>query len=224
MKFTDNLWNEIEPIYDAILELPFIRELTAGTLSEEIFLFYLKQDTLYLADYSRALSLAGIRSDSNEQARQFLNFATNAIDVERKLHGEFYEQLDAGTQLHKSPSCFSYTNFLLATATMKDNAVAIAALLPCFWIYREVGLHIYENAAPDNPYQDWIDTYAGEEFNEGVEKAIAITDRVAEEEPESRRDQMTHAFVRSSQLEWKFWDSAYKMEQWKHQPKNAIPA
>ncbi len=98
MKFTDNLWNEIEPIYDTILELPFIRELTAGTLSEEIFLFYLKQDTLYLADYSRALSLAGIRSDSNDQARQFLNFATNAIDVERKLHGEFYEQLDAGAQ------------------------------------------------------------------------------------------------------------------------------
>ncbi|WP_138432051.1 thiaminase II [Fodinibius saliphilus] len=224
MEFTDKLWQEIEPIYDHILELPFIKELTDGTLSEEVFTFYLKQDTLYLSDYSRALSLAGIRSDSNEQARQFLNFATNAIDVERELHGEFYEKLDAGSPLQKSPSCFAYTNYLLATATMRDNAIAIAALLPCFWIYREVGLHIYEHAALENPYQDWINTYAGEKFNDSVEKAIAITNRVAEEEPNRRRKQMIHAFVRSSQMEWKFWDSAYEMEQWPRQPKNAVPA
>lgn len=224
MKFTDQLWKEIEPIYEDILALPFIKELTEGTLSEEVFLFYLKQDTLYLADFSRALSLAGIRSENNEQARQFLSFATNAIDVERKLHGKYFEQLGADEQLEKSPSCFSYTNFLLATATTKNNAVAIASLLPCFWIYREVGLHIYKNTVPDNPYQEWINTYAGEQFNESVEKAIAITNRVANEEPESRREQMVQAFARSSQLEWQFWDSAYNMEQWSRQSPNAIPA
>lgn len=224
MKFTDQLWRKIEPIYDAILKLPFITELTEGTLPKDKFLFYMKQDTLYLSDYSKALSLAGIRADRNEHTRQFLDFATNAIDVERKLHGKFYEQFDAGMEVRKSPSCFSYTNFLLSTATMEDNAVTFAALLPCFWIYREVGLHIYENSAPDNPYEEWIDTYAGEKFNEGVEKAIAITDEVAAEEPEKRRLEMVHAFVRSSQLEWKFWDSAYRLEEWEQQPAERIPA
>ena len=224
MKFTDQLWDKITPIYQAILEMPFIQELTDGTLPQEKFLFYMRQDTLYLADYSKALSLAGIRADHNEHTRQFLDFATNAIDVERELHGEFYEKFDAGLEIKKSPSCFSYTNFLLSTATMKDNAVTFAALLPCFWIYREVGLQIYENSAADNPYQKWINTYAGEEFNEGVEKAIAITDEVAAEEPESRRKEMEHAFVRSSQLEWMFWDSAYRMEEWAQQPADRIPA
>lgn len=224
MKFTEQLWDRITPIYNAVLELPFISELTDGSLPEEKFLFYMKQDTLYLSDYSKALSMAGIRADSNDHTREFLNFATNAISVERKLHGQFYEQFNSGVDVQKSPTCFSYTNFLLSTAMMNDNAVSIAALLPCFWIYREAGLHIYENAAPENPYQEWIDTYAGEEFNESVEKAIAITDEVAREEPESRRQEMMHAFVRSSQLEWMFWDSAYKMEQWAHHPKEAIPA
>lgn len=224
MKFTDQLWNKITPIYNAILDMPFIQELTEGTLPQDKFLFYMRQDTLYLADYSKALSLAGIRADRNEHTRQFMDFGTNTISVERELHGEFYEKFDVAEEAQKSPSCFAYTNFLLSTATVKDNAVTIAALLPCFWIYREVGLQIYENSAPDNPYQEWIETYAGEEFNEGVEKAIAITNEVAAEEPQSRRNEMEHAFVRASQLEWMFWDSAYRMEKWSQQPADRIPA
>ncbi|MDX1637981.1 MAG: thiaminase II [Balneolaceae bacterium] len=214
MKFTDELWSEIEPIYEAILELPFIRELTEGTLSEEIFLFYLKQDTLYLADFSRALSLAGIRADSTPQMYDFFKFASEAVVVERQLHQNFYEQYGTAMEPEKSPSCFAYTHFLLSTAATKDNVVNIAALLPCFWIYREVGLEIYENASDDNPYQDWIDTYAGEAFNESVDRAIEITDEVAEHESSERLEEMTAAFIKSTELEWMFWESAYRREQW----------
>ncbi|MFH5882884.1 thiaminase II [Halalkalibaculum sp. DA3122] len=214
MKFTDELWSTIEPMYDAILELPFIRELTDGTLPEDIFLFYLKQDTLYLADFSRALSLAGVRCDSTTQMYDFFKFASEAVVVERQLHQNFYEQYGTEMNPKKSPSCFSYTNFLLSTAATKDNVVNIAALLPCFWIYREVGLEIYENAAEENPYQDWIDTYAGEEFNKSVDRAIEITDEVAERESKERLEEMTEAFVKSTELEWMFWESAYRREQW----------
>lgn len=214
MKFTDELWSTIEPMYDAILELPFIRELTDGTLPEDIFLFYLKQDTLYLADFSRALSLAGVRCDSTTQMYDFFKFASEAVVVERQLHQNFYEQHGTEMDPDKSPSCFSYTNFLLSTAATKDNVVNIAALLPCFWIYREVGLEIYENAAEDNPYQEWIDTYAGEEFNKSVDRAIEITDEVAARESKERLEEMTEAFIKSTELEWMFWDSAYKKEQW----------
>lgn len=219
MKFTDELWNTIEPMYDAILELPFIQELTDGTLPEDIFLFYLKQDTLYLADFSRALSLAGIRADSTTQMYDFFKFASEAVVVERQLHQNYYEQHGTEMDPDKSPSCFSYTNFLLSTAATKDNVVNIAALLPCFWIYREVGLEIYENAAEDNPYQDWIDTYAGEEFNKSVDRAIEITDEVAKHESKARLEEMIEAFKKSTELEWMFWESAYRKEQWPLQKK-----
>lgn len=214
MKFTDQLWNCIEPIYEAILALPFIRELTDGSLPEDIFLFYLKQDTLYLADFSRALSLAGIRSDHSDHMDSFFRFAGEAVVVERQLHQNFYEKYGVDLNAEKSPSCFAYTHFLLSTAATKDNVVNIAALLPCFWIYREVGLEVYKNAPGDNPYKDWIDTYAGEEFNESVDRAIEITDQVAEEEPESRLSEMKDAFIKSTELEWMFWESAYRKEQW----------
>lgn len=214
MKFTNHLWNRIEPIYHAILEHPFIVELAEGMLSEEVFLFYLKQDTLYLADFSRALSMAGIRSDTPKQMFDFFRFAGEAVTVERQLHESFYDKHGVKMDASKTPACFAYTNFLLSTAAVKDNAVNIAALLPCFWIYREVGMEIYRKAPDDNPYKDWIDTYAGEEFNRSVSRAIQITDMVAKLESEPRKKEMEKAFVRSTQLEWMFWDSAYRQEQW----------
>ncbi|SMO34702.1 thiaminase II [Fodinibius sediminis] len=214
MKFTDQLWKEIEPIYKAILELPFITELTAGILPEEVFLFYLKQDTLYLADFSRALSLAGVRSQGSDHMNSFFRFAADVAVVEGQLHEEYYREYGVAMDAEKSPSCFAYTNFLLSTATTKDNVISIAALLPCFWIYREVGLEIYKQASKHNPYSDWINTYAGEDFNEGVNEAISITNAVAEQEPEYRREQMSDAFVKSTELEWMFWKSAYEQEQW----------
>jgi thiaminase/transcriptional activator TenA len=92
--------------------------------------------------------------------------------------------------------------------------VSVAALLPCFWIYWEVGSHLLAIARPDNPYQAWIDTYADEAFAQGVRKVIAISDRVAADATPAVRAQMLKAFVRASQLEWMFWDSAWRREAW----------
>ena len=66
----------------------------------------------------------------------------------------------------------------------------------------------------DNPYQAWIDTYADEAFAEGVRKVIAISDRIAAEATPAVRDQMHEAFARAAQLEWMFWDSAWRRETW----------
>lgn len=78
-----------------------------------------------------------------------------------------------------------------------------------------MGRHIFQNAAVNNPYQKWIDTYAGEEFSLAVDKAIEITDETARTTSENARGLMKEAFVKSCRLEWMFWDSAYSLEAWK---------
>jgi len=85
-------------------------------------------------------------------------------------------------------------------------------LLPCFWIYQEVGLHIHKNSAAENPYQKWIDTYSGVEFQDVVKNAIDLTDRVAKNANNKQLQKMEEAFITSTRLEWMFWDSAYQME------------
>ncbi len=215
MTFTGHLWNEIENIYAAILEQPFIEELTDGTLALETFKFYLQQDALYLEDFSRALALTGTKAPDSKQMLQFLEFARGAIVTERALHESYFEEYDVSMEVGRSPACFSYTNFLVLTAYHQPYEVSVAALLPCFWIYRDIGNYIYEAAKKDNPYHAWIETYSGEEFGEAVEQAIHVTEEVSRGVSEEVKECMMEHFVFSSRLEWMFWDSAYNREAWK---------
>ena len=215
--FTDRLWQEIAPIFDSILTHPFLAELADGSLSRERFIFYMQQDALYLQDFARALGLAGVRSPDAETVQKYLDFGSVAVTVERALHESYFSEFDAAEATEKAPACFAYTNYLLATASVGSYAEAVAALLPCFWIYREVGNHIYSTAVEGletNPYRRWIETYAGDSYNEAVESALSITNRVAAATTAEDRERMVTAFRTSSRLEWQFWDSAYQLEAW----------
>jgi thiaminase/transcriptional activator TenA len=214
MKFTDTLWHQIQPIYNKILEHPFNQEFIQGSLSREIFQFYLKQDSLYLLDFSRALALIGAKSTSPNRVVQFLEFAQGAIAAERGLHEQFFAEYEIEVDVPKAPGCLTYTNFLLSTAALQPDEEAIAAVLPCFWIYQEVGRYIAQHAVSNHPYQKWIDLYSGEDFAKAVASAIAIADEVAEATTPAMRERMVSAFTMSSRLEWVFWDSAYRKEQW----------
>jgi thiaminase (transcriptional activator TenA) len=218
VSFAQDAWQRIAPLYGAILDLPFNRELAAGTLSRERFTFYLLQDAHYLTYFARALAVTAARAPDNDALIQFAGSAREAVVVERALHEGFFKQYGISAAeaaaAEPSPTCAHYTSYLLATAYNAPYEVSVAALLPCFWIYWEVGKHLLGTAQPDNPYQAWIGTYADEAFAEGVRRVIAISDQVAEAASPTVRDEMFRAFVRAAQLEWMFWDSAYRLERW----------
>ena len=214
MKFTDLLWAEALPIFEQIQQHPFNQELKEGTLSLEKFKFYIYQDSLYLADFARALAVAGTKAGNSHELLDFLQFAQNAILVERALHLGYFKEYVIDYQSGKAPGCFAYTNYLMATSAFESYEVAVAALLPCFWIYKQIGDYIYANQATPNPYQNWINAYAGEDFAHSVQKALDICDQLAENASESTRKKMIEAYVTASRLEYVFWDSAYRLESW----------
>jgi thiaminase/transcriptional activator TenA len=214
LAFARRLWEAAATIYEAILLLPFNRELTAGTLDPAIFRFYIFQDSLYLADFARALAITGSRAPMTDDALTFFRFAEGAIVVEQALHEIYFDEFGVPVGLDQSPTCAHYTSFLLAAASQRSYEEAVAALLPCFWIYREVGHTIHRQAAPDNPYRRWIDTYAGDEYSAAVDRAIAETAKAAGQASRSAEVRMVDAFVTSARLEWMFWDSAYRLETW----------
>ena len=217
MTFTDDLWKSTSTVYDHILRHPFMAELTDGSLARERFLFYMKQDALYLRDFSRALALTGSRLPDADAAQAFMGFAHGVFTVERQLHEAYFEEYQQSLDADAAPACFAYTQFLLAAATTESHRVAAAALLPCFWIYREVGNEIVRRAQhglANNPYARWIEMYSGEGYDESVTRAIAVVEALGQETQEPERIAMQKAFERSVRLEWMFWDSAYRMEQW----------
>ena len=198
MTFSQNAWSSVESIYQAIIDHPFNLELAAGTLDREKFQFYMKQDALYLVDFARALALSASKAPNPNDLVLLLEFSKGAIVAEKSLHEYYFEHFDITLDVERAPSCFTYTHFLIASVSHHGYETGIAALLPCFWIYREVGKHIHANSEPGNPYQQWIDTYSGDEFATIVQNAIDLTDRVAEEANKNQRAAMQEAFIISA--------------------------
>jgi len=218
MSFSKQAWARITPLYDKILAMPFNQELAAGTLSRERFIFYMLQDAHYLIYFGKALATTGAKAPDPEAMIQLTRSAEECVVVERGLHEGFFKDFGInGAQAaaaKPSPTCSHYIHYLVSTAHNAPYEVSVAALLPCFWIYQEVGKHLLAIAKPDNPYQAWIDTYADDDFAELVVKVIDITDRLASETTPAMREQMVAAFEQASILEWMFWDSAYRLETW----------
>ena len=217
-QFSRVAWERNARAYETIRTMPFNAELAAGTLSEARFKHYITQDAHYLIGFGRALTLAAAKAPSPERLIQFAKSAEGAIVVERALHGSFFEKYgitaEAFNATPLSPACHHYVSYLLATAYAEPYEVLLGALLPCFWIYAEVGRNIHARAAAANPYQAWIDTYAGEQFHAAVRATIEAADEAAAGASPQLQDRMHQAFTRATQLEWMFWDSAYRLERW----------
>lgn len=203
---------DISPIFKAICQHEFIQQLINGSLNKAVFQFYIQQDRLYLSVYKKLLAAIGSQSESNEDCQFFLTSATGVLAVEQALHQQ-YASNQASTQ--PSPSCELYTGFLARMVYTQPLPVAMAAVLPCFTIYKAVGDYILRQPQVEkNPYQDWINTYGGEEFAHATARAIEITNRHAENSNTKTLEQMNSAFIKAAKLEWMFWNSAFKQEQW----------
>ena len=218
MPFSREAWDRNAALYETIRTMPFNAELAAGTLSEEPFKHYITQDAHYLVGFGRALTLAAAKAPNPDRLVQFAKGAEVAVLVERALHGSFFTQFGIGPEAFQAtpltPTCHHYVSYLLATAHHEPYEVILGAMLPCFWIYAEVGKDIHARAAADNPYRDWIDTYAGEEFHAVVRAMMEAADEAAAQASPGLRDRMHAAYRRAAQLEWMFWDSAYRLERW----------
>jgi thiaminase/transcriptional activator TenA len=134
MRFSEDAWRRNAALIAAIHGLPFNRELAAGTLAPERFRFYITQDALYLARYSRVLALAAAKAPDTASLQAFAGSALGAIAVEQRLHEHYLAEFGVSpaeiAAAEPAPDCLAYTSFLLATAHQQPWPVLIAALLP----------------------------------------------------------------------------------------------
>jgi thiaminase/transcriptional activator TenA len=140
------------------------------------------------------------------------------VDVELALHEALLPKLGlSGADLDAiamSPTTTAYTSYLLATAYGGSFAQGLAAVLPCYWIYAQVGAALVERGSPDERYATWIGTYAGDEFAAVVAEVLALADRIGPDLSETESSLARNHFCLTSQYEWMFWDAAWRREQW----------
>jgi thiaminase (transcriptional activator TenA) len=216
--FSAQLWESIADIYGAILAHPFITGLTDGTLPAESFAFYVDQDALYLQGYARALAAVGSRAPTSAAVQMFARHAADALAAELELHATLLAELAITTEDVKrarpAPTNLAYTSYLLATAHTGSYAEGVGAVLPCYWIYWEVGRELLRLGSPDPRYQRWISAYAAPEYGAVVESVIAEADRIAPTVSDAERELMRRHFVTTSRYEWMFWQAGFTRESW----------
>jgi thiaminase/transcriptional activator TenA len=217
VSFSAELREASAPAWEATLGHPFVRGIGDGTLPEERFRFYVRQDFLFLTDYGRLLALGAVRAPRLEWMRRFSALAGSVLETEMDLHRQFAarwgitaEQLETE---RTAPATDAYTNFLLRTATLGDFSELVAALLPCMWSYAEIGSRLAAGGLPDHEgYAEWIMLYASDEFSELATWCRELVDGAADGVVGPGRRRMHTAFRGSTEHEIAFWDSAWRAE------------
>jgi thiaminase/transcriptional activator TenA len=216
--FSGELWDDSAGIYDAILAHPFLTGLTDGSLPPDAFAFYVVQDALYLRKYAQALETVGARAPDAAGREMFTRHAAGAIAVEQALHGSLLADLGIDPAIagasEPAPTTLAYTSYLLATASAGSYADGVSAVLPCYWIYWEVGKELLRRGSPDPRYQRWIATYGGEDFGAVVAEVLAAADTLGPGLPAAEKSRARQHFRTSSRYEWMFWDMGYRKESW----------
>jgi thiaminase/transcriptional activator TenA len=215
-RIRDLLWSDVEDIYAAILCHPFVTGLTDGSLPREAFRHYIVQDAHYLRGYARALALCGARATQPRDTVMFAAHAGGAIAAEQGLHAGLLADLGvaAGTAAAEpvAPTTRAYVSYLLATAHAGSFAEAVAAVLPCYWIYARVGEELLGRGSPDPLYARWIAMYGGAEFRSVVDAVLELTDRVGAAASPAELALMREHVVVTSRYEWMFWDAGWRQE------------
>ena len=113
-----------------------------------------------------------------------------------------------------APNCLLYTSYLLRVAHERPFHEALAAFLPCYWIYWEVGKRLTASGSPHPLYQQWIATYGGDEFGTVVKQVLAVAERVAASLTGAQRDAMQAQFAQTARFEWMFWEMGWQRQGW----------
>lgn len=202
--------------WQAYVDHPFVRGLGDGTLPRPAFLHYLVQDYIFLVHFSRAWALGVVKSASLEEMKVCAGTVNALVNEEMQLHIGICREagIDEGQLYAASEEVenLAYTRFVMDAGLSGDFLDLMAALTPCVFGYGEIGSRLAQQAAGNTPYRDWIDTYAGGDYQELCVTIGAMLDRAAHarlgEKPQDnpRWKGLCKTFARASRLEAGFWD------------------
>jgi thiaminase (transcriptional activator TenA) len=219
MSFSAELRKEANPIFEAIFDHPFVQGIANGELKSEQLIHYVKQDFEYLNSFIRIYGIAVSKCERREDMEMFNKQISFILNSEIHPHNNFCNV--AGVQyedLHGfplSPSAHQYIRHMLTVAHEGTLGEILAVLLPCPWTYWEIGKKLLTEINPDHshPFYEWISFY-GTITDSITIKFCARLDEWAMGATEREKEKMKEHFLLSCQLEYMFWDMAYKLEEW----------
>jgi len=197
----------------AYVDHAFVRGLAGGSLPEASFRHYLMQDYLFLIHFARAYALAAYKSETLDDIGNAMRACSAIVETEMALHVTFCagwnidEAEMAATE--EAPATMAYTRYVLERGLAGDLLDLHIALAPCVLGYAEIGLTLARDPATKrqgNPYADWINMYAGPEYQDVARAAAAFIEILARRRGAvARLDSLRKTFNDATRLEIAFW-------------------
>lgn len=198
----------------------FVRALTRGDLPEASFRHFLQQDYVFLKHFARAWALAAFKAETLADMRSATTVLDGLLNHEMALHVDYCARwgVDAGALegTTEARANMAYTRYVIERGLAGDLLDLLVALAPCVLGYAEIGARRWQEAQPrldGHPYREWLETYAGEEFQGLAVSVAGQMDRLAAERmPEARFPQLAATFAAATRLEIGFWDMGLHRE------------
>ena len=210
------LWRDAAgPEWTRYTRHDFVEGMRDGSLPRAAFLHYLVQDYIFLIHFSRAWALAVTKAETVAEMRLCAATVNALINEEIALHvrtcaeAGLSEAALEGAQ--EAPENLAYTRYVLDAGHSGDMLDLLAALAPCVLGYGEIGARLGAEAESDT-YRDWIDTYAGADYQGVCADVGALIDAVAArtlgDDPQAspRWAALCRRFETATRLEVGFWD------------------
>ncbi|AKP75869.1 MULTISPECIES: thiaminase II [Priestia] len=219
MKFSERLYEKLQPIWRQNHNHPFVQGMGDGTLEKEKFRFYMIQDYLYLIDYAKLFAIGAMKATDLQTMGKFAALLDSTLNEEMSLHREYAKKFEISEkELEKaqpSPTTLAYTHYMLHVGQSGTLAELVAALLPCMWSYWEIGKELSEKPGANNEfYREWIEMYSSEEFGELATWCINLFDSLTEDKSEVELEKLEEIFLNTTRFEYMFWDMAYNEAMW----------
>lgn len=218
MKFTDQLREATAVSWEKSLNHPFVQGIVQGDLPLEIFKYYILQDIYYLKHYGKVHAIAASQADDFEITVQLAQTAQKTAQAELTVHNEHAKILNITAEDIKNfkpaPTAYAYTSHLYRTTLLGGLAHTVAAILPCYWLYADIG-KTNELASPEPEiYRNWIQMYAGDMFQDSTNRMIDLLNSLVEHMNDQEKEKVKEQFVISKDYELHFWEMSYTKETW----------
>jgi len=225
MRFTESLKAVTQQSWNSSMNHWFVQGIVRGDLALETFKHYIMQDIYYLKHYGKVHAFAAAHADDFSQAASLAKKAQTTAEAEITVHKEHARILniteDDINHFHPAPTAYAYTSHLYRAALSGSLAQIVAAMLPCYWLYADIGRENQDAKPKVEIYNNWIQMYASNWFQESTREMIDLLDDLAAHASDKEKEQIKRQFVIAKEYEFAFWEMAYTFETWPSEQKQA---
>jgi thiaminase (transcriptional activator TenA) len=212
--FSEKLQHSCFETWNEILNHRFIFEIQQDILPLNKFIFYLKQDHVFLTEFCKLLQTSANIANTKEEIELFENLINSTKMFEIKMQEEIMDSLGIGTKSYPEfiqyTTTSNYVSFLKSAKETNDLGIFVSAIAPCPWTYFEIASKLTKVAVKTPVYKKWIQFYSSEESQKQVYDIKELLNRLARQTDNNQKKFiLMKYFTTACNYELDFWNMAY---------------